>query len=1226
MSRPTRAGLASASGLHLLARTAAFVLGLVAALVRHRHAASTDALLVAGVVLIALGAWVAGHPGGARRMAPLVIWAILGVGAQALDQHRDCSARLLRGWRARGFVAGVTPVGIAGRIEDLERLPDDRVAMVVRLQNSRVPAGGAQMEPTPGVVRLRIGVPLPATAALPWREGDGIETTARVMRAHRFRNPGSFDYPRYLEARGIQLTGTVKSVRLFRHCVTPSRAWESLLPDLRRRLVASLERSTPRDRGATSAFLAALLVGERQSLPPALEEALQRSGVYHIIALSGFNVALVMLACAGLLSMAPLPWRGRLVALLVAVALFWGVVRGGGSIARAALMVMVHLFGRLTSRRVSAAGSVSVSALLILGARPAWIEDAGFQLSYAATLGLLATARPGSNAGGPARSAVHGVLDFVLVSLRASVGALCATAPFSARHFHQLTPAALLANLVVGPIAALSLFLAGGIVLAEPLAPGAAGLLGIVAARLLSLLRQAATFCAALPGGFLYVLPPPFWLLAPAGAGLIALSLSRRPAVRRAAAILLVVCCAMTVARGRFQRPTGRLEVTVLDVGQGDAVLVRFPDGFSLLIDAGGMSHGDFDIGARVVGPALRSLGLLRLDLLAITHAHRDHIGGAASIMRQFHPDAVWLGSMPRDDAAVRRLEALAASDGSPVVSPRRGVRLSVGGARLEVLHPVSLAHRGPGAANGDSLVLRIAFGDRDVLLTGDMEGPVEDDLVRSGRLLHAEVLKVGHHGSATSSGERFLEAVAPRLALVSVGASNPWGHPAPEVVRRLARHRSRVLRTDRDGAVSVRTDGRSPWRVTVLTEDGSSAGSEKLRGHGEEADDEDDAAENGQCHPARAERSDLVNGARVTDTEDREQHPEQHQVIPATEPPPAAEQRDSGARDDAMRTRREGEQHMPPVELTYRQQVERGGEQPQPRGGEGGVQVNRDIRSDRKKIRIEPVQEKTGGESHLARSRRLGRHRRVQKAVEQDRQCDHEPCYGSGHADIEQGSAIGERGANANDRAESPEKIRPGEEEGERGVDPVEPAGDVVPHFVGAQDQKYCGGIGPPGTPVSRMTQELRQGGAGDRGAARHERSGDEGCYAGQNQADQIDQRMEGAAWTGAVQLPEIPQVFAGLEADGLAGGDAHLGAGARIAADPLLPGLHLEDPEAAQLDTLAAAHRFLHGIQDGLDRNHRSNPGDIGYFGDIINDIGLNHSWPLQILRFLPKFNVTY
>lgn len=1209
MSRPTRSGLESASGLHLLARATAFIAGLVAALVRHRHAAPSTALLAAGLALVTLGAWVAAHPERARRATPFVIWAFLGVGAQAFDQHRDCSARLLRGWRAAGFVAGVTPVGISGRIENLERLPDDRVAIVVRLRSFRVPAGAARSEPAPGVVRLRLGVPFPSGAPLPWREGDGIETTARVQRAQRYGNPGSFDYARYLQARGIQLTGSVKSQRLILLDGSPSHDGMSLLPGLRRRLVTSLERSAPQDRGAAAAFLAALLVGERQSLPPAIEEALQRSGVYHIIALSGFNVALVMLACAGLLLLLPLTWRGRVMALLVAVVLFWGVVRGGGSIARAVLMVIVHLAGRLASRRVSAAGSMSISALLILAARPAWIEDAGFQLSYAATLGLLATSIPRSSVPGPERSVARGAWRLLLASLRASVGALCATAPLSARHFHQLTPAALLANLVVGPIAALSLFLAGGIVLMEPLAPGMAGLLGIAAARLLGLLCRAASFCAALPGGFLYVLPPPLWLLAPAGIGLVTLALSSRAAVRRAAAVVLVLCCAATVARGRLQRPSGRLEVTVLDVGQGDAVLVRFPDGFSLLIDAGGMSHGDFDVGARVVGPALRSLGLLHLDLLAITHAHRDHIGGAASIMRQFHPDAVWLGSMPRDDAVVRHLEEMAAADGSPVVSPRRGVRLSVGGARLEVLHPVSPASRGPAAANGDSLVLRIVFGERDVLLTGDMESPVEEDLVRSGRPLHAEVLKVGHHGSATSSGERFLESVAPGLALISVGASNPWGHPAPEVVRRLARRGARVLRTDRDGAVSARTDGRTPWRIVRLTDEEPGDGSERLRGGREEADEEDQGAEDGQRHPTWAEWSDVVDRAWVADAEDGEQHPEQHQVIPAAEPSATAEQGDSGARDDAMHPRGEGEQHVPSVQLADRQQVERGGEQPQPCRGEGGVQVNGDIRSGRKKVRVEPVQEETGGERHVARSRRLCRHGGVHEAVVEDRQGNHEPRDRSRNPDIEQRLPVGERGANPDDGAEGPEKVRPGQEEGERRVDPVETAGDVVPHLVSTQNQKHRRGVRPTGSPFRGVAEEVLQGGSGDRVAARHQRPGNESGDAGDHQTAEIHQRMERAARRGAVQLPEIPQVLAWLEADGLAGGNAHFRAGAGISTDAFLPWLHLEDPKAAQLYPLAAAHRFLHGIQNGLDGNHRPDAGDIGYPGDIINDIGLDH-----------------
>jgi len=275
---------------------------------------------------------------------------------------------------------------------------------------------------------------------------------------------------------------------------------------------------------------------------------------------------------------------------------------------------------------------------------------------------------------------------------------------------------------------------------------------------------------------------------------------------------------------GRLGPCRGRLEVVMIDVGQGDAILVRYPEGTTMLIDAGGFAHSHFDVGAKVVGPALRALGILRLDVLAITHAHRDHIGGAPAILRQFSPRALWLGRMPPADWSVVDLERLAAERRIPVVSPRRGVRLRIDTTDLEILNPGrGVAVSGP-ASNNDSLVLRLSYADRSALLTGDLEETLESMLVRENRNLAAELLKVGHHGSRTSTSPPFLARVHPRIGVISVGAGNPWGHPNAEILSRLAAAGVLVLTTEQNGAVRLSTDGRSGWTVDRLSLTGAAA------------------------------------------------------------------------------------------------------------------------------------------------------------------------------------------------------------------------------------------------------------------------------------------------------------------------------------------------------------------------------------------------------------------
>ena len=862
----SRRPLDSASGLRLLSGALAFAAGIAEP-------------GPAAVALVAIAAGIACFRNGRSSAVWLTLPAWFALGAATVRIHKalDPIPPLMRAWRAEGFEERATPLDLEGRILDLESLAGGRLALTLRLEGWRLPAGGARHPAGGRRAHLRLTLPLPGGAPPPWIEGDRVRLSARIGRPRSFRNPAAFDYGAYLEARGVHLAGTVKSTLLVDR-IEGGGAWRAALPALRRKAVANLQRAAGPGGEPTAAFLAALLVGERQSLPPDLEEALQRSGVYHIIALSGFNVWLVVILCAGLFALLPIGRRGRRIALLLAVLLYWGVARHSGSIARAALTLLVHQAGTLYGRRIAPLGALSVSALLLLAWRPAWIVDPGFQLSYAATIGLMSVLRSRPSTGASSASTTRAAGRLLTESFRASWAALLASAPFTARHFHSLAPAALLANLIAAPVGALSLVLALIVVATASWAPGLAALTSAAAGSLLRLLERAVKACAGIPGGSLFVLPPSMPLFAALASALSALALARRPLLRRLAAAAAAAMTLAVVIAGRTPRsPSGRLEVIALDVGQGDAVLTRFPNGLTLLCDAGGVLNGDFDLGARVVAPALRGLGLLRIDILAITHAHRDHLGGAASVLRQFRPRALWLGAMPAADPAASRLVALAEAAGVPVVRPRRGVRLGLGGGRIEVLHPEVGDSTSQDPTNADSLVLRIAVGDRAALLTGDAEAGVEQQLGAGHLALSADLLKVAHHGSASSTGDGFLERVRPRVALVSVGQANPFRHPSSDVIERLRRHGVCVLRTDRDGAVGAWTDGRLPWRAAPLlgARGGPEAASEHLRCGGDEAEHEDDEADDGQDVTAPGQRREVVQGPRMAGPQEGEQHAE---------------------------------------------------------------------------------------------------------------------------------------------------------------------------------------------------------------------------------------------------------------------------------------------------------------------------------------------------------------
>jgi competence protein ComEC len=766
---------------------------------------------------------------GRKRLVVAVAALGAGVIAAAVDRAADPVPALLARWRSRGFQEHVSPMGIRGRVIDVETQPDGRITLLVRLERVTLAGGEPEAIHALRAIRARLTIPVSEDRSLPAPcPGDFVEMSARIGPPRSFRNPGGFDYGAYLGARRIPLVGSVKSARLVR--IDPERysALTALLPGTRQAIVRALDRAAGGQGGSTVPLLAALLVGEREELPDDFEESLVRAGVYHIIALSGFNVALVAGIVSGLIRLLhPPPWSRRLFLGLV-VLIYWAVACSSGSMSRAALMALLQIAGAALGRRVSGIGAMASSLVILLAAGPGWIDDAGFQLSFAATFGILIVPSPrvairgGMPAGraGIVARAAGAVRRALGGSLRVSAAALAGTALLSARHFQTLTPIALAANLIAVPLAAALLVLAAVAAILDAAWHGAAAALIAVCGFLAQGLQRLCAFVALVPWGSFYVIPPSWPVVV---LGLIALAAigGRRPAGRRAAMLLLLGAIALTAVRGRMPRPTGRLEVVALDVGQGDAIVVRFPNGETMLVDAGGFARSSFDVGSRVVAPALRGMGILRLDILAITHAHRDHLGGAPAIVRQMGPAAIWLGRMPRDDPAVGALVRLAARLGIAVLQPRGGVRVGIGGSVVEVLNPGGGAGPASGVSNDDSLVLRLGLGGRHALLTGDLEKEGEAMLIGAGRDLAAELLKVPHHGSRTSSTGEFLRRVRPRMAAISVGAANPWGHPDREVIERLEAGGIVVLRTDRDGAVRFSTDGSSPWIASPLTGEG---------------------------------------------------------------------------------------------------------------------------------------------------------------------------------------------------------------------------------------------------------------------------------------------------------------------------------------------------------------------------------------------------------------------
>ena len=564
----------------------------------------------------------------------------------------------------------------------------------------------------------------------------------------------------------------------------------------KRRLKSNLEGESEEDRRAV-ALLLALLMGETADLPGETVAAFRDGGVAHVVAISGLQVALVAAGAGALLRRVRIPGAVR-DSVLLALTLLFAVFAGGRPpVFRAALMIGLYLLARLLGRPTSPAQVVGFAALVLLLAGPEDLFDVGFLLTFAAVFGLAAFGAPAA-----AWLAGRGVRPrFLADAVGATVGAEIAVFPVQAFVFNVVPFVGLLTNPVVVPLSVLFLYAALVLLPLLLLSP----LTAAAAVAPLRLLAEAMTGTLSSLDGLaaLRVIPtPPFSAVAVCGALLFAAGTAASPAWRRRALASALAVMAFLVSRPAGAAVPGTARLVALDVGQGDAWLLVSPSG-RVLVDGGGTWDREYEAGRLRLVPKLADLGAVALDAVVLTHPHPDHSRGLLAVLTLLPVRQVVLpATAPRNEFLDEFLSA-AHRRGLPVGRLADGERFEAGGFRFDVRHPAGRAYaRSP--ENNGSLVLRTRLEGRTLLLTGDVEAWAERDLVARGAPIAADVLKVPHHGSATSTTPAFLAAVAPRIALIGVGRRNRFSHPSPAVLARLAAAGVRTFRTDRDGDVSL--------------------------------------------------------------------------------------------------------------------------------------------------------------------------------------------------------------------------------------------------------------------------------------------------------------------------------------------------------------------------------------------------------------------------------------
>ena len=648
------------------------------------------------------------------------------------------------------------------------------------------------------------------------RSGDQIKVSGKLMKLHDYQNPGRIDMIMVNFAQGIhgqmsagkysiELTGQEKNIM--------SRVAEKI----RHLYKSQMEAVMPRE---DSAAIFAMLFGGYGGIKPELLEAFTITGLIHILSVSGSHITL-MAGTANVIGRL-LGLSGGLTSLLATVIIVVYSLLAGFTtpVIRSAIMGILTVMALSLGREKDARHILSVTALGLLLIWPLSLFDISFQLSFGATAGLLYIS--------PliGRYLRKYLPHYMADSLGVTMGAQLAVLPFIAWYFNVISISSLLANLVVAPVVELIIvisLLAGVLV---GFLPVVGQFIFIVSSMLLGLAYEMTRLIARLPGSQVYLptLCITFW-----GMYYVLLLIFIMPEDKRAYfqnKLSNLWCIVKNERKGRkiigggvalllavavisYAIRPNEMQVHFIDVGQGDAALVITPNGHAFMIDTGGTRQGAYDIGARVDVPYLLHYGVRKLDFIMLTHAHDDHAKGVSGILGKIPVGAVMIGHEGQG-AYLKTFGGLnPAVKTEPMVVLKEGTEMNLDGVRIQVLYAPEENKTGGSTGNEFSNLIRVSYGKHSFLFTGDLSSEHESILCSRGTPLESTVLKVGHHGSNTSSSQEFLRAVKPKWSVISVGYGNSFGHPKKEILQRLESCTdSKVLRTDENGAVVFYSDG----------------------------------------------------------------------------------------------------------------------------------------------------------------------------------------------------------------------------------------------------------------------------------------------------------------------------------------------------------------------------------------------------------------------------------
>jgi len=614
--------------------------------------------------------------------------------------------------------------------------------------------------------------------------GDSLYIEGEFKQPEEARNYKGYNYKQYLKTKKIIGTVELEKAKILKS------SNGSFIHNIQKYIKDTRNGTLTDEEGN---LLLAILSGDKDKLSEDIQESFKTSNLSHMLAVSGAHVSYIILGLTYVLQNSIIGKKNGKIVCIFFLLVFMAITNFTPSVTRACIMAVLTLFSGIIYRKSDVYTNISVAALITLIFNPYSLLDLGFQLSYGGTIGIIIFIKRIQEKKSNSK-VINYIKQMALVSIYANIIII----PIMMYHFNTVSFTFIISNIMASPILGIIVITGFLFIIASITVKPLTRLIAIFIKPILSILIKISQICSKLPFSNILVVTPYMFNVISYYAIILYCIKSKKNNKCKIIICLLIVLILINFIIYIFPQ---KLRIFFIDVGQGDSTLIITPDKKTVLIDGGGSDS--FDVGEKVLLPYLLDRRILKVDYVLISHFDTDHATGVAQILGKIDVSSIILTRQLEENDIYRHILSIAKEKKIKLIYVKEGDVLKIGGIKISIIHPENkLMINNP--MNNNSIVCKVEYNSFSMLLTGDIEMEAEELILRKNINLKADVLKVAHHGSKTSTTGEFLKAINPKVALIGVGKNNNFGHPSNEVIQRLKENGTRIYRTDENGEISI--------------------------------------------------------------------------------------------------------------------------------------------------------------------------------------------------------------------------------------------------------------------------------------------------------------------------------------------------------------------------------------------------------------------------------------